>query len=249
MSFFLITDARVKLIFILALTLLVFLIDNLPIIVCLLLFFVIIRLITGIPFRFFAMFGTFTLLAVFIIAVQALFGPGDSYIVKPVIPEYFPVFPGWGSVKKEGLILGIVITCRLAALLVILPVFTVTTPPGQIAAGLCAFGFNYRIAFIITAAFNLIPVFRDEALVIMDAQKLRGTRKFGLLAYAGFLLPLMLGAMRKAQVSSVSMDSRAFGVYNTRTWTGKPVMKRSDVLLLIILPVLSAGLLFLNYLF
>jgi len=241
MSFLYDIDARVKLFFILLFTVVIFLVNKLSAVVFLLLFFVLFRLITKIHFRFGAVFKTLTLLAVFIIAIQALFGPGDSYIVKPV-------FIGWGSITQEGLILGVLITCRLAVLLLILPLFTETTPLGQIAAGLCALGLNYRIAFIITTAFNLIPVFRDEALCIMDAQKLRGARKFGIRAYTGFLLPLMLGAMKKAQVSSVSMDSRAFGVYNTRTWIEKPGIKIGDWLFLASCLMFSAGLLFFNYL-
>jgi len=241
MSFLYNIDARVKLFFILLLTIVIFLADKLSAAVFLLLFFILFRLIAKIPFRFAAIFKTLTLLAAFIIAVQALFGPGDSYIVKPV-------FMGWGSITQEGLILGILISCRLAVLLLILPIFTETTPPGKISGGLCALGLNYRVAFIVSTAFNLIPVFKDEALTIMDAQKLRGARKFGIRAYTAFLLPLMLGAMRKAQVSSVSMDSRAFGVYNTRTWIEKPGMKKGDWLFLASCLVFSAGLLFFNYL-
>ena len=240
MSFLYSIDARVKLFFILILTLLVFLVDKLLIIVCLLLFFIIFRLIAKIPFRFFLILRTLTLLAAFIITIQALFGPGDSYIVKPV-------FMGWGSIKLEGLILGIVIACRLAALMIILPVFTVTTPPGQIAAGFCALGLNYRVAFIVSTAFNLIPIFKEEALAIMDAQKLRGVRRFGLFTCAGFLLPLMLCAMRKAQTASVAMDSRAFGVYNTRTWIEKPRMKSGDWQFMAVCIVFSAVFLFFNY--
>jgi len=240
MSFFYNIDARVKLFFILLFTLVIFLVNKLSAAVFLLIFFIIFRLIAKIPFRFTSIFGPLTLLVVFIIAIQALFAPGDSYIVKPV-------FMGWGSITQEGLILGVLISCRLAVLLLILPFFTETTPPGKISSGLCALGLNYRAAFIITTAFNLIPVFRDEALVIMDAQKIRGARKFGIRAYTGFLLPLMLGAMRKAQISSVSMDSRAFGVYKTRTWIEKPGMRKGDWLFLASCLVFSAGLLFFNY--
>ena len=94
----------------------------------------------------------------------------------------------------------------------------------------------------------------------MDAQKLRGMRLFErerrpfkggslfarLKAYSGLVLPLVLGAMRKAQVSSVAMDSRAFGVYKTRTWLDKPVMKMCDYFFIFACIVFSAAVLFLN---
>jgi len=237
MSVFNILDTRVKLVFVFLFTLLVFVIDKLTVAVCLLLFIIIIRLAAKIPFRRIKYLKNLTMLAVIIILLQMLFGPGDSYIVKPLFSPSLPLLGGTGSLKWEGLILGIVIVLRLSILIVLLPVFTETTPIYKISESLCIIGFNYRSAFIITSAFNLIHFFRDEALVIMDAQKLRTKQSFekGSLfskinAYAGIMVPLVLGAMRKAQVSSVAMDCRAFGVYKTRTWIEKPRIKKLDLL-------------------
>jgi energy-coupling factor transport system permease protein len=221
-------DARTKLFIILLLTFPVFFVSTFTASVCLLLSFIIIRFIAGIPVRGIKNIKNLTLLAVFIIFMQTLFGPGETFIIKPIFPASFPFFGGTGSLKLEGLIFGIMIVCRLAALMLILPVLTLTTPPYKIAAGLCALGINYRTSFIITTALNLIPLFKEEAFTIMDAQKLRGMRKFGIKSYISLLVPLMLGAMKKAQLASVAMDSRAFGVYKTRTWLDKPKMKSLD---------------------
>jgi len=221
-------DARIKLFLVLLLTMLIFLIDGLEASVCVLISLIVIRLISKIPFRGITYFKNLTLLAAFIIPLQMIFAPGDSYIVKPLFPDFFPVFGGAGSLKHEGLIIGIVIICRLASLMIILPVFTDTTPPFRIAAGLCSLGLNYRIAFIMTTAFNLISRFRDEALAIMEVQKLRGMRSFGIKAVLGLAIPLMLGAMRKARNTSAAMDCRAFGIHKNRTWIDRPKMKASD---------------------
>jgi energy-coupling factor transport system permease protein len=228
MSVFYILDSRTKLLIILLFTFLVFFVCTLSTVAVLLLFFIIFRFMAGIPFKRNNYIKNLTLLAVFIIIMQTLFGPGETYIIKPIFPESFPFFGGAGSLKWEGLILGIVIVCRLTALTLVLPVFTQTTSPYETAAGLCVLGINYRAAFIITTALNLIPLFREEIFAIMDAQRLRGMRKFGIKSYIKLLVPLMLGAMRKAQVSSIAMDSRAFGVYKTRTWLDKPKMKPLD---------------------
>ena len=266
MSFF---DSRTKLVFVLLFTLLVFIIDKILIAGCLLLFSVVIRIAAGLSFqtessRNFILLKNLTLLAAVIILAQTLFGPGDSYILKPLFPPSFPLLGGIGSLKWDGLILGIMIVFRLTALVIILPVFTETTPPYKIAAGLCAAGLSCRIAFIITMAFNLISFFRDEALVIMDAQKLRGMNLFEkrkmfrgskqkalffsrFKAYTGILLPLMLGAMRKAQRSSAAMDSRAFGIYKKRTWIDKPMMKMRDYACIIGCVILFTGVLIVNF--
>ena len=242
-----ILDARTKLVCVLLLTLLVFMIDQLPAAALLVVSFFVIRLSAKIPFRGWKSLKNLTLLAAIIVMTQTLFAPGDSYIVKSLVA-------GFGSLKWEGFFLGITIVCRLCALLLLLPVFTETTPASRIAAGLCSMGFNYRSAFIITTAFNLIPFFREEANRVMDAQKLRGSALFAkksffsaVKAYSGLLIPLMLGAMRKARSSSVAMDSRAFGIYKTRTWIDKPRMKKADFWVLAFCLVFFAGMLFFNY--
>ncbi|MCL2442309.1 MAG: energy-coupling factor transporter transmembrane protein EcfT [Treponema sp.] len=247
MSFFYKFDARSKLFFIILITFLVFIVDKLSVAVCLLLSVFIIRLTAKIPFRILKLLKNLTLLAAFIILMQSFFGPGDNYILKPIFPYSFPVLGGLGHIKKEGFFLGLVIICRLTTLMILLPVFTETTPPEKIASGLCALGFNYRISFIITTAFNLIPFFKETALIIMDSQKLRGLRSAGIKAFAGLLFPLMLSAMKKAQVSSIAMDCRAFGIYKTRTWTNKPQMKTPDFYFIICSIVFFGCIIFFNY--
>jgi len=239
MSVFNILDARTKLFIILLFTILVFLIDKLPVVVCLLFCAIIMRFSAKIPFRAVKLLKNLTLLALFIIFMQTTFGPGDTYIMS---------INGKGYFKWEGFILALVIICRVASLFILMPVFSETTPPHNIAAGLFSLGLNYRIAFIITTAFNFIPLFKEEALLIMDAQKLRGMNTKGIRAYAGVLVPLMLGAMRKAQVSSVAMDCRAFGIYKTRTWIDKPVFKGIDFCYITGSILFSVFMVILNYL-
>jgi energy-coupling factor transporter transmembrane protein EcfT len=150
--------------------------------------------------------------------------------------------------------------------MLLLPLLTETTSPYSLASGLAALGINYRAAFIITTAFNLIPLFQKEARAIMDAQKLRGMRVFEakssikksgqkkglflgkLKAYPSLVTPRVLGAMRKAQMSSVAMDSRAFGVYSKRTWLEKPVMKVHDYLCMAVCLAFAFVLIALNIL-
>jgi energy-coupling factor transport system permease protein len=247
MSVFYFLDARTKLIFVLLFTFLVFLVDTFSSCVFLLLLVVIIRIASGIPFKGINYFKNLTLLALFIILMQTLFGNGENFIVKPLFPMSFPFLGGKGSLKWEGLLFGIVIVCRLAALTLILPILTQTTSPHKIIKGLCKFGINYRSAFIITSALNLIPVFNEEAQVIMDAQRLRGMRKFGIKSYITLLIPLMLNAMQKAQISSVAMDSRAFGVYKTITWLEQPKMKLIDFFFILGGVIFFTVIIFINY--
>jgi len=224
--------------YIFLITIPVFLIDKLPVMLCVFAVFAAVRLAARIPFKNILFLYKFALLAAFIILVQGIFGPGESMI---------QFFSGYVTLKPEGLLLGAVIVCRMAALLIIFPVFTERITSFKLVSDLCALGLNYRISYVIAAAFNLIPVFRNEALVIMDAQRLRGMKRHGIKAYVSLLVPLMLGAMRKAQVSSAAMDCRAFGIYKTRTWLDRPKAKGKDYYFAASCAASSCLFLFLNY--
>ena len=238
MSFFYKLDARTKLVFVLMLTLLVFLVDKFPAALLLPASAAAVRLSARIPSSGINSLKSFTLLAAFIILTQTIFGPGQYFMTQlgAVVP-----------IKREGFFLGLVIVCRLAALVVLLPVFTQTTPPASIACGLYSLGFSGKTAFIISFTFNLIPGFREEARSIMDAQMLRGVKRFTIRSFAALAAPLMLGAMRKAQASSIAMDCRAFCAYKTRTWTKLPRMTKADFLFIMACTVFCVCLLFLNY--
>ena len=230
-------DVRAKLIFVLLFTILAFTINNIFIAVWLLLSLILIRIAFKVPFREFKLTKNVVILAILIILMQTLFGPGETYIFKF----------GQICLKLEGLIFGLLIVCRIAILLLLLPVFTLTTALGKITAALYSMGFNYKTAFIITFAFNLIPFFKEEALLIMDTQKLRGKQTPGITGYAGLMVPLMLNAMRKAQASAIAMDCRAFGVYKTRTWIDLPQMKTHDFLFIFTCIVYFTFVIFYNY--
>jgi energy-coupling factor transport system permease protein len=249
-------DPRTKLLLVLLFTLLVFIVDH-PLVAA------------GLSCCFFGLytaagmsFGKIRVyikllfaLVVFVMILQMLFAPGERYLLKPLFPETVPFIGGRGSLKWEGLILGMVIGCRLLTLMLLLPMFTMTTEPRLLALGLCRLGMPYKAAYIATTAFNLIPVFEADARTIMDAQKLRGLRAFeeGTLAdkfraYPALAIPLLLGAFRRAQFLGTAMDARAFGAFKTRTWLENISMSSLDFCVCAGGIVLAAVMLVLNYL-
>jgi len=135
-----------------------------------------------------------------------------------------------------GLITGLMISCRIISLVIILPLLTMTTSTGDIAFGITKLGFNYKTAYIITSAFNILPSFQEDARQLIDARRLRGIAprsgkrnvfaRFG--EYAKIALPLMIKAMRRALAAGLAMDARAFGAYRARTWPRKTGMSPVD---------------------
>jgi energy-coupling factor transport system permease protein len=143
-----------------------------------------------------------------------------------------------------GLITGLMIACRIISLVIILPLLIRTTPPGDLAFGITRLGFNYKTAYIITSALNILPSFQEDARQLLDARKLRGIMsrgknvftRFG--EYAKIALPLIIKTMRRASAAGLAMDARAFGAYRARTWRFETRMSAVDF------SILAAGLVY-----
>jgi energy-coupling factor transport system permease protein len=181
-------------------TTLVFIIDSLPIAAGQMVFFVALGIAGGIPpKKIFPHYKLLLFLVALVVALQVLFGGGLST--------------------------GLMISCRIVALTVLMPLLTMTTEARFLALGITRLGANYRAAYIITSTLNLIPSFEEEARLIIDARRLRGVSSLEtgnvfkrLREYPSIVLPLMIKAMRQAQILGLAMDARAFGAFKTRTW-------------------------------
>ena len=219
-------DPRVKILLALLFTVVVFIVDKPRVAAGLTACFVILWFAAKMPLKKIAGYVKFlSVLVLFLTVLQMLFGPGDHFIVKPLFPDNVPLVGGMGSLKWEGLVLGLVSGLRLMSLILILPMLTGTTPPHQFAQGLARLGMNYQAAFTVTSSLNLVPALKQEGRVIMDAQKLRGCKSFEeggfwakLKAYPALAVPLIIAAMRKSQSMAYAMDSRGFGAHPKRTW-------------------------------
>jgi energy-coupling factor transport system permease protein len=125
------------------------------------------------------------------------------------------------TVFGQGYLFGLMISCRVLAIAALMPLLTMTTDTQALSLGLTRLGFKYRAAFIITSTLNLVPAFEEDARQIIDARRLRGMESVKLTDYPAIVLPLMIKAMRQAQIMGLAMDTRAFGVYPARTWVRK----------------------------
>ena len=228
-------DPRAKTILILFLTIAIFAIRNFFIIAGILLFVLFSWRLAGIPLsRMKTFFKFMTGLAVFLVIVQGLFF-GSRILFAPIIPDFIPGIGGIGSVKVDGILFGLLLSLRLFTLITLLPIVTMTTPVHLLTLGLTRMGLNYKISYLITSALNLVPTLQTEAITIMEAQKMRGMKVFesGTIkdkfkAYPALAVPLVIGAMQKAQLMGVAMDARAFGAYKDRTYIEDIKMDTKD---------------------
>jgi energy-coupling factor transport system permease protein len=174
-------------------------------------------------------------LTVLLFLVQALFYPGETSLIYPIIPYAVPVIGGVGRITLEGMLFAVLIILRLYAMVLILPLVSLTTPVHILTLGMVRMGMPYRWAYAMTTAINLIPVLQSEANLIVDAQRLRAMQVFEkgrfwekLRSYPALVTPLVIGAMRRAQLIAVAMDSRAFGASKSRTYIQNIQMQTWD---------------------
>jgi len=249
-------DPRIKILLSLIFTLLVFAVSRPAASACIAAGLIVLWLAAQMPFKKIIGYLKFlSLMVAFITLLQMLFGPGSHYIVKPLIPQGVPLLGGIGSLKWEGLVLGAVSGLRLLSLVLLLPLLTGSASAHELAQGLAGLRINYRAAFVITSALNLVPALEEEARFIIDAQKLRGMSAFDerspwgrLKAYPAVAVPLIISALRRSQSMAYAMDSRAFGAYPVRTWRVPLMMKARDIRTIVVSVVFCALVLGVNFL-
>ncbi|HEY3313962.1 MAG TPA: energy-coupling factor transporter transmembrane component T [Bacillota bacterium] len=248
-------DPRVKILILLLLTVVIFIVENFFVIA--IIFATILALWTSarLPLKAVASYFKFLLsLFVFLTILQALFYPGTRVLVHPIIPDVVPLLGGSGTITVEGLLFGLLICFRLLVLVCLLPLITMTTPIHMFALGLVRMGMTYRIAYTATTAINMIPTLQTETGVIIDAQRLRGFTVFEkgtivqkMRAYPALVVPLVIGAMRRAQLMGVAMDARAFGALDKRSYVEDIAMRPMDWVAAGVLVVYSAATLLANF--
>ena len=93
----------------------------------------------------------------------------------------------------------------------------------------------YRIGFTAYAALRFIPIYQNEAQVILNAHQIRGVGEEGksfaskFRLYRSLLVPLLVSGLRRAQAASIAMDSRAFGAHDKRTEIREATVSRATI--------------------
>lgn len=225
-TFFHTLDPRSKIVFMLMITVLIVVVDSLWVAGAILTTLICLWFLAGLSLSKLREITTPMIgLMAFLLLAQAVLYPGDRVLIQPVVPPLIPILGGRGSVTIEGILFAMLLSLRLLAMVIVLPLVSMTTPVHLFTLGLVRMGLPYRFAYTMTTALNLIPLLQAEANTIADAQKLRAFQVFEkgrfldkLKAYPSLVTPLIIGAMRRAQLIAVAMDSRAFGATASRTY-------------------------------
>jgi energy-coupling factor transport system permease protein len=105
----------------------------------------------------------------------------------------------------------------------------------------------FELAFMVMTAVHFLPILRGEALDVYHAVQMRGTEvakaslRDKLRVYTRITLPIVAGAIKRAEQVSIAMEARAFRATPRRTFMRRLTLAPRDVASLIAVPLLAAA--------
>ena len=152
-----------------------------------------------------------------------------------------PVF----HVSRLSLVFGFGRGIKLAELLAASVLFLSTTKIEEFTYGLQRMRVPYRVSFAISLSFRLVPLFIDSAVTIVDAQRLRGYdfNQGGPLErvrrYVPVVIPVFMGALRKANNMAMALEARGFGFSHEPTTFIEYPVTNTDIMAFVFLIALG----------
>lgn len=132
--------------------------------------------------------------------------------------EFGPLHPSAESVR-----LGLAMALRILTFFTLGLLFLSTTRMEEFAYALRTLGVPAKVAFTFTLAFRLVPAFVEAALTVVDAQRCRGFDPAEgrwwqrLRNYALVIVPVFVGALRRADGMAMALEGRGFQRRGPRT--------------------------------
>jgi energy-coupling factor transport system permease protein len=105
----------------------------------------------------------------------------------------------------------------------------------------------HRMAFTIALAFRLVPLFLTSALTVVAAQGARGLdfsrgnvfQRLG--RYMPVIVPVFMGALRRADSMAIALETRGFSRVTERTRYPRSQFRRSDLAAVIVIAGIVGG--------
>ena len=120
-------------------------------------------------------------------------------------------------------------------------IYTNTTSMKDFVYSLMRLGIPYRYCFAFMVGIKYIPIIEQEAKTIALAQRARGFGREKVKRFRGAynlvferMTATLVSVLRKAHTTSISMESRCFGIYKERTNLIKIKFKLRDILFIIL---------------
>jgi energy-coupling factor transport system permease protein len=172
------------------------------------------------------------LFSIIIFSVQILSVHQGKFLfyLVPSLFSFDPLIP----VYSNGLYFGLLLLGRFWGVITISWVFIDSTNPFAFAQSLTKIGIPYRIAYSLSLSLRFTPVLNTEIGIIRRAQQTRGLNTnpnsvrgaFNILKFTIF--PLISSTLNRIRDITLSMEGRAFGLYEQRTSLKEVPLRVSD---------------------
>lgn len=244
-------DPRMKIVFLIAFIVAVFLCDTFYALGACALVFLLAATFSGVPFsKLLRSVKAVLFLLVFMTVLNLFFYQSDN--------------PIWSwkflSISKESIFYAIFLAARLFLLVLGSSLLTLTTTPVALADGIESLLAPlkwirfpvHELALIMSIALRFIPILTDETGRIMNAQKARGADfESGSLvkrvkAVVPILIPLLISAFRRADELGDAMDARCYSGSKVRTKYKKLAFGWRDAWAFFLCAALMAGVILLK---
>ena len=119
---------------------------------------------------------------------------------------------------------GIAVGLRVISLVFALFAVLLTTEQAELLYGLIALNIPYNFAFIVTAIFRFAPTIAGEADTIREAQRARamdfesGSILERIRKSTSFMVPLIVRVLKTTLELSIALSSKAYGAFPSRTF-------------------------------
>ncbi|MGE5458882.1 MAG: energy-coupling factor transporter transmembrane component T family protein [Methanobacterium sp.] len=147
-----------------------------------------------------------------------------------------------------GLNMGLGVILRIA-IIIISGMILLSSSERDFLQGLVQWKIPYEIAFMVMLGLHFLPILREEALNVYHAVQMRGmelqkiSARQKLKLYTRMMLPILSGALYRAEQMSIAMEARAFRAYPQRSYLRKLELKTLDYFVQISVVLLSIILL------
>lgn len=124
-------------------------------------------------------------------------------------------------------------------------VFLTTTRIEDFAYALGCLGVPHRIGFTFTLSFRLVPVFIDAASTVVQAQRCRGldfergNALERLRRYVTVIIPVFMGALRRADNMAMALEARGFQASSPRSALHRPAFGAADAAAVFVLTAMT----------
>jgi energy-coupling factor transport system permease protein len=128
---------------------------------------------------------------------------------------------------------------KLTTFLAVGTLFLSTSKVEEFAYALTRLGLPYKLGFTMTLAFRLVPAFVEAGFTVVQAQRCRGfdfdrgSILQRLRRYVPVIVPVFIGALRRADNMAMALEARGFQSQRPRTFYQRYRFRGSDALALV----------------